>query len=273
MSTPDPENPGSTSPDLVARVSKLYRAILEMPLTPIGPNPEYICPPRLGIIHLLAWMTVAAVLFGINESLRFSQAPLTYRTFIGMFYTIFRAAGLVGAGVLINTKRRQSLCFFQPAHWLLLYISLATMVNLVYVIALRFILTGIYGYPITIISLCELVFQVFCLFWIASRIREPGRWKNFYKFWAWFIIGSIILSLFIYLISSLFWYQSMQARFIAIIAKNIYELVPLIFLVTVAGLDLSRGERRDWLHWLAVFIFVSENLILIVSNTIHVFEK
>ena len=62
-------------------------------------------PPRLGIIHLLAWLTIAAVLFGTNRSAHGSSEASTIPIGSSRIYQALdtirlavMAAGVVGLG-------------------------------------------------------------------------------------------------------------------------------------------------------------------------------
>ena len=84
-------------------------------------------PPRLGIIHLLAWLTVAAVLFGIENWLRnvenasgTRQGPLptVYQGFSFASFSMM-SAGVVGIVTLLRWRFRGRPQPLSPGHWIL----------------------------------------------------------------------------------------------------------------------------------------------------------
>ena len=95
------------------------------------PADDHIQPPRLSILHLLLWTTVAAVLFKFNMAV----AAVVLRAMAGMHgkmvatsivnrviaptRVIMYAAGLVGLGILIVSKIRGRRGRLQPGHWML----------------------------------------------------------------------------------------------------------------------------------------------------------
>jgi hypothetical protein len=255
---PDPQNSGTPSPDRLAQATQLFRTIIEIPLAPIETHPRYLCPPRLGIIHLLAWITVAAVIFGIRRTLWVYESSFSLLTIIVMFITIFRSAGLVGAGILINVKRLQIQDRFQPGHWLLLYLSLTTLGNLALNISTRYASASFNKVTPTLEYLGGSLFQIIVCYWIASRIPELGRWKNCYKYWAWTIVATVILSF----IKPFIYGYSFQY------AVLFLWLLPSLLLISVTLIDLIKRCPRDWLHWLGVWIIVFENLVVNVIATI-----
>jgi hypothetical protein len=281
MSHSDPQDSGNSGTGLAGHVYQFVRMLVEKSRVPTTPNPEYICPPQLGIIHLLAWMTVAAVLLGIYEYLYLgrSRQPVTFVTWLIMFSRNLQAAALVGAGVAINAKIHQPWRHFQPGHWLLLYLGLTTLLTLVSRLFER--LAGLDAYAIPheyfspIVSSGKTLLEMVIFFWIAWQIPEPGRWKNFFKFWAWCIIASLVLYLFFYLVFGL-WRQGPLApvrvgatppptsltpplwQFIVAASVMGYTryLLPMLFLMVVVVMDARRKRKRDWLHWFGVVITV-----------------
>jgi len=127
MSDPDADHPDDSAPPQLAG---------ESPLAPGSPFAEYYRPPRLGIIHLLAWTAATAVLLKFSMAMEMlgdrgiaSTSPeldiavQAYR----FMYSAAHAAGIVGSGVLLLARIRRLPGRFQPGHWLVLVETLGAL--------------------------------------------------------------------------------------------------------------------------------------------------
>ena len=116
----------TNDPDLIPAATD-FTAPVEPPVAPISAEPEYIQPPRLGIIHLLAWTAVAAVLFKVNAALLLLAkgnsavvAPDVPVQAIGIADFTLMAAGIVGLAVLVRAWLRRQPARLAPGHWILI---------------------------------------------------------------------------------------------------------------------------------------------------------
>ena len=95
------------------------------PLPPGLALPEHYEPPRLSILHLLIWMTVAAVLFKLqawHEATEPGYDISAHSLLIKADFTaniILDAAAYVGMGVLAISMFRGLRGRLQPGHWIL----------------------------------------------------------------------------------------------------------------------------------------------------------
>ena len=96
-----------------------------LPLPPGPALPEHYEPPRLSILHMLIWMTVAAVLFKLQVAIEATdQGHSLFRR--GVFFQAYQAANVildaaayVGMGVLCMSMVRGLRGRLQPGHWIL----------------------------------------------------------------------------------------------------------------------------------------------------------
>ncbi len=97
------------------------------PVAPIPTEPDYLQPPRLGIIHLLAWTAVAAVLFKGDAASRLlakeRMSDLSgnlLQQVAGLLDLTLIAAGIMGLAVLACSRLRRQPGRFAPGHWILI---------------------------------------------------------------------------------------------------------------------------------------------------------
>jgi hypothetical protein len=236
------------------------------------PTPEYLQPPRLGIIHLLALMTVTAVLLSFNKSVMLpqkQQIPMIAWS-ASILIMILSAADIVGASILLNVRYHRIPGHFQPGHWILIYSGIAILgviawQSIVVLCVTHFGLSVMNYTAFKLLYIASVVVQVILFFWFASRIPEPGRWKLFFKFRAWLVIYLLIVYLLI-IGNVLFirgsYYSSMWPRLF-------FEELPTVILAWVAILDLIRGARRDWLHWLGVCNALLLNMCSFIPQIVY----
>jgi len=140
----------------------------ELPGRPVGQSPfapgsppfvEYYCPPRLGIIHLLAWTAATAVLLKFSMAMEMignaaidvmSPAQQVFDQTIRFVYTTVQAAGIVGTSVLLLGKIRGAPGRLHPGHWIM---SIDTVTSLLtYLLSTAYVLLedsgGVNCFPI-----------------------------------------------------------------------------------------------------------------------------
>ena len=92
---------------------------------------EYYRPPRLGIVHLLIWITLAAVLMKVMTALIATSEPsglapdrvsVAHKA-IWYLTSCMIAATLLGTFVIARDKIRGAAGRLQAGHWLVLVIS------------------------------------------------------------------------------------------------------------------------------------------------------
>jgi hypothetical protein len=227
-------------------------------ITPPSAYPEYLQPPRLGIIHLLAWMTVAAVLFKYDVSRLPPNHIFVFKIgrIIGVVLEILNAAGLVGFGVLLLAKIRRIPGHFQPGHWLLLYACLK-IIELKFTFplqtALSMYLMGTSS-PFTsnmaFFAICNGLIEIAAFLLFASLIPEHGRWRVFFRLWALGISLPLLLAFIIFLCYPNYLFN---IRIHVIEPEDLFLIIQSLLLLVFTILDLICHPKRDWLHWLGIF--------------------
>ncbi len=247
----------------------------EPPSAAIPDEPEFYQPPRLGIIHLLAWTAITAVMFKVDVALRLLeksstgdlhsvQVPTVLRA-IGFSYVALMAAGIVGLAVLVRAWFRRQRGRLAPGHWILMSVMipdsaiyLVSVAYYVYYIRLREAGDFLHAYWLLILftAVTEVVRAVLFIL-AARRVREKRGWKGSFCLLAIVTVGEAVL----YagsagLLSAWNSFEVLiMVQWIAAVAQMLTSLV----LGIVALIDLLR-VRRDWLHCLGMGLYIASNL-------------
>jgi hypothetical protein len=243
---------------------------VERPLLFSSPTIEFYEPPRLGIIHLLAWVTVAAVLMKYNLALDVFHPSLDNESVLKVIFKIFqagsdilRAAILVGGVVFWLDRIRQKPGKIQPGHWIVGIESLRTL-SIVLMDWLHntpyfssYLVYFLY-YTLTTL-LVSLAFG-----WGALRLPEPSRWK-----WALGMFGLDRLYLALNNVVVCFFTPPFILDWPLI--KSYIQYSVAAFFILVVLIDLVKGLRRDWLHWLGAVSPIVSLLMTIASHVVHEF--
>jgi hypothetical protein len=240
-------------------------------------SPIYLRPPRLGIIHVLAFLALAAILilpntlahyYGKNTPIP-NVPPGARFVWAGpqINLNLCRAASLVGLGVLIVCWFRRIPGQLQPGHWVLLLQSIAMLfgfllektsplwfgnvsdtIKLHSMIKLQSILTG---------YLIFLVVVAYVL--LILLLREAISWKALFASLAVMFAAS---GLFYFDHGMQIWmHYSFSGITLAL------SSVVLFVLVVILALDRSNYPIRDWLHWLGLFL-IGYQLALSIFQTV-----
>jgi hypothetical protein len=164
-----------------------------------GP-PSVFQPPRLRLHHLFVLTAVMALLLAINGPQRnYNYAGTKYelqpfaRTLllvVGITHTILSAAALTALGYGVAWYRRGLRFFDQPGHWLLVEISVTTLIGIVPSIAYRWLAVSspqrmtfgdtqmvismiITGYSLIFLVLGRLALDIY----FGNRKCKERRWK------------------------------------------------------------------------------------------------
>ena len=231
----------------------------------LGPSPSagQLHVPQFGIIHLMIWIAVTAVLLKVFMALAGNsvQAFPSKQSWIFQVYetvyAIMLASMAVGAGVLIRLHCYTMFKRLQPGHWLVLISTLEFILGLA--LSLLYWLAGVMG-PRTA-ALNHLGTLVYVLAAAAYpfaffQLRDARRWKILLGAKA---IGAVTGAAFalVFLVAHLFNYYSLSF----FTAWNGMSYCPIIWSVAVffvllaaAILDLYHRTARDWVHWLGVSV-------------------
>ena len=104
---------------------------------PFGPSPELFHPPRLGIIHLLAWTAVTAVLLKLMMALEFFSPPDELPRAMRIYSVttlstdmMILAAGVVGTSVILCSRLRCITGRLQAGHWMLVTTTVVSVFSM-----------------------------------------------------------------------------------------------------------------------------------------------
>ena len=229
------------------------------------PSPELFHPPRLGIIHLLAWIGVSAVLLKVMAGAGwFGHFPDHFSRWIRIFFTTNGviqmakiAAGVVGISVILRARHRGIGGRLQAGHWIVINTTVTACLSLILVLAitmmeywLKTLSSRIYPSTYQIVLFSSMAAWQFILaaLWVvvAIRAREPAYWKAVFVF----LSVCSIANGFMYFPIAFF--SSLASLFrLPISASLTLIIIPVVVLV-----DSARRMKRDWIHWLGIAIIV-----------------
>jgi hypothetical protein len=217
---------------------------------------EYFQPSRLGIIHFLAWMTVAAALMKLDQVWEMFNLPyfenvnsyfLIFQQIRNAFSSILEAALLVGGVVFAIDLCRKKTGSPQPGHWLMgINCFLFLLGIFLHTAILRCVTDNSSHNMYIVLVLFPGVSLIVMLTYIqiAFHVAVRGRWRML--FWILACNEVITFVCCVLLIFVSYWGQES-----VLIANSCRGLVAS-FILLVMGIDVAMGVRRDWLHWLGV---------------------
>ena len=221
-------------------------------------GPEYYRPPRLGIIHLLAWTAATAVLLKLLQALGavgnaadMAELPTMARVnqcLILIFQSTSQAAVITGAGLLALGKARGAAGRLQPGHWILVLEAAGVLGSQypAWVVWFLFADTVVFSERFS-----ALLFPAGCLMLflpggayviLAFRTSEGPRWKTMFS----------ALAVHAFLNPVPLRNMALSGGWFGVCP--IWQLVLGAVLAIVVCRDIRSGERRDWIHWLAVAV-------------------
>ena len=274
MSHPDTEKPDDHDAD--ATQPRPAGESSFAPASPAAASPfaEYYRPPRLGIIHMLAWMAATAIvlkidltIFALNQATisrlgidipQASQLALVWAYAVRTIISIAQGAGLVGAAVLLRAWHRGIGGRLQPGHWIILIEVLRFIAGKGYqlICALRYKFDLLQA-PITVLvqflpycfSLCVLALYLY----VARRKLCERRWRRLFVVVA--VLPLLKFAMYfgdVYLFPP-YWLSHIVPRAIVLGTT----------LGTVVTLDLRARCRRDWIHWLGVALLATDVIVAV----------
>ena len=165
----------------------------ESPLHPISPLIEYSQPPRLGIIHLLAWVTVAAVLMKLNlalevlpsgsANLNLSETYLLAGKLQQAARVIVTAALFVGGFVFWLDRYRRKPGYLQPGHWIVGIDGLLELESLIFrtifimAVARNSEVAVARSTGMMVYSIANMLIGIAAFLFAVWRLPERWRWK------------------------------------------------------------------------------------------------
>ena len=228
-----------------------------------GPSPftEQLRVPQFGIIHLMLWTAVTAVLLKVLMALAGNSHQLfppgqywifqVYQT----VYAIMLASMAVGAGVLIRLRCYTMFKRLQPGHWLVLIATVEFILELA--ASLLYLLAGVTGTR-TIVVIQVGAVAIYALAAAAYpfaffQLRDAQRWKILIGAKGLGAVTGAALGV-VFLVAHLFNYSpTFLSMWVGIrYCPIIWSVVVFVVLLAAAILDLYYRTARDWVHWLGV---------------------
>jgi hypothetical protein len=250
------------------------------------PTHDHFQPPRLRILHLLAWMTVAAVLlkFGVveHEARRSSDErtgaidptcqSLGCRA-IDSLDDIQEAAIIVGLGVMAISTFRGRSGRLQPGHWLLLAEAPNVAYGfLYYAILLVAMVRGDdffegSSWCLRIGSAGEIVAsacQVALYFIACRRTRDGRRWRLCFAALAVLALPTMLIQLLCYHPNLL--PDSVFLSWVPRVMGLDWIVDAMVLLVALTAIVGGVRARRDWVHWLGLAAVVGRPALDIATE-------
>jgi hypothetical protein len=230
---------------------------------------DWYQPPRLGIIHLLAWVTVAALLMKFDLAISFfdtgggprqTESYKLATNLIGAVNAILFSAIFTGGAVFFWDRiRRRERSRIQPGHWI---VTISLILGLIELMSRPLQVWFRTGGQFSLVALFSLyliaVFPTSIAYFVAAyRMPEPRRWK-----WALGFLGLEHLGYsFYYIVTSLIFSHvfdslrlSSNLSVMNLMGQVLEYFAFLIaaYVLLIAAFDFLKRLRRDWLHWLGV---------------------
>ena len=230
-------------------------------------------PPRLGIIHLLAWLTVASALLGTERSVQILEKAASHPDKFTAHYLVLDsirvvalAAGVVGLAALVRWRSNGRALPLAPGHWILAAEGTALLATYLVQIVQR-VIVAILDNPNDRISylpafgLLALIAaaQMFMFALAVSRCAEKGSWQVILGILAIAAAAKMTLDVILFLIFGE-WLRPPFPLF------EFYYPAPAVVAGLAAGPALiytvydAFRFRRDWLHGLGVTLVLVNGL-------------
>ncbi|MEN6452518.1 MAG: hypothetical protein ABFC96_18670 [Thermoguttaceae bacterium] len=232
--------------------------------------------PQFGIIHLLGWMTVTAVVLKTELAISVDQssngsAVLAVATKVWMILTaIVSSCEFVAASVLVRAKWRARQRPLQPGHWLVLLGAIGSVLGISLFVMLRLVFgerwqgtraaIGIWMAAGIVIS------ALFALGYLlaAVSLRDRQFWKI-----ALAVVGVISIS---QTLCRLVWFLPAQTLFqygwqIAIFRlANYLPSCTVLALIAAVIVDLPHRRQRDWVHWVGLLTLIAGATVTVAGT-------
>jgi len=234
----------------------------ESPNVADDPMGEFFRPPRLGIIHLLAWTTATAVFLKLNlanDSLGGAEyGPNTNPIHLATLAldAVIEGAALAGLCTLLFARRRSRVGSLQPGHWILLALGLADLLGVLGDLLVNFFAGSLRSWYFDLfVILCLSLHAVLAAAsgggcWFAASKSRPGvGWRASLR--ALTVAEGIAAAVSVAAAVGFGRYGYSFVVDYAWHAQTACSLTILVALSIRAIVDWFR-YRRDWLHWLGI---------------------
>jgi hypothetical protein len=245
----------------------LIRAVSEINDASQCHNNGYIIPQRLGIIHLLAWITCSAILLKIDTAIGIIGPFDTKKgpglnglfQYLMVMLAAVYSAGFVSAVSLWNTKRKCKEGFLQPGHWILIIDSVMVLFAHLFLFNSNPRLAHIYG---GVEGLSYLIGAAGCVI-AVRKINAASQW------WIFFI--SLCVYRGICGMAKLLIVNQGPLAFEATIVSTFCAVVLFCVYCYTVYLDLHNRRHRDRMHWLGVWYLPLSSILIMVYTIQNIF--
>jgi hypothetical protein len=239
--------------------------------------------PQFGILHLLIWTTVTAILLKILMTLTakylhdLPTAQLRISQAIQIVHVIVIASVLVATGVLLRHRCYAMPKRLQPGHWLVLLAFLDFIGEVIapLLLLLLFTISGTGRGTSVIVSastaaVSTLVAAVHV--WAFLQLRDARWWKTLIGAKTLGPLTTAALSA-VSLVTVLLpiWSPSLSLGMWVLYCPSIWSIVVFVILIIAAAHDLLRRTPRDWVHWLGVAALAENCALGVISLIYYVF--
>ena len=227
---------------------------------PTFDDPEPVSPvPRLGIVHIMLWTALSAtqvtVLRWIYSLQDWPEDVAVMQRASGVVNAIIVGAQLTGAIVLVHARLRgrTTRLLTQPGHWLLMIQGTFALLSICMYTLITVLLVGMNESPVSNIFMVfygMLFLGTTLAYVIAACFTRQWRWK------AAFLAIAVLAALqgATYLIAMAF---SMYLYASSTMMAAYGRIAVSIWIIGLAGWDIARSERRDWLHWAGIAAYLA----------------
>ena len=222
-------------------------------------------PPPLRIHHILVATAVTAVFLSFARSLQQPEIGGLFAFIssgMGVMYAVSSSLALTALGLGLYWRRRGIAFFHQPGHWLLISHAFGVWVV---VLAAVFLVMRPAGQSALAADFFGLFFLALnlamtCIDLIAAwRVGDTRWWRLLFIFKGLMVIGVFALSMLVFSLGSL------QMFALAHVGVQLF----LFFLLVGAATNDRRARRkRDWPHWLGVFLSLAVYTVALVPQLV-----
>jgi hypothetical protein len=231
----------------------------------ILPGDSQLRVPQFGILHLLIWTALAAVLLKYNQAVHTLDTGLRdpfmnsrVMTIQWVVTVILTASTMVGLGALIRARRSGRTGRFQPGHWLVV----VSLVNGILALAVeplycvRSYSAGTAGlFSGALVAERAIIAILYTC--AAVRLRDAWRWRALFLAyavvtWLWTVADTTFFLATILPATnpSVYWGRCLSGLGITLAGR-----IAILSCLVVATLgDLLGRTSRDWVHWLGVVV-------------------
>jgi hypothetical protein len=210
---------------------------------------------QLRLHHFFALTAVMAVLLAVRGPQQFGESPVkmppavvTIQAVFSVLYQIPAAVALTALGYGIAAYRRGELFFNQPGHWLLVEVSLMSLLGIPLAIVFRLSHFGSKTVPGDVPLVWMIVFGAYSLLvlflgriliniYLGSRKCPQSRWKRVFYCKA----ASTVLSI-------------------------IGEVLVLVFLIMAMRADRQERLLRNAGHWCGMYVQLAHSLLMVAGG-------